>query len=325
MGRTPLAGTAPPEHRTVTVLLVGDTADPHIGAVTERLPREGTVVVDAASLPSVLRQVAQRECVVNDLTGEPASLTLSNQTRGWIRRLAPASWDNEVVLGTKNAARLAARMTALAAMLRQPGTEWVCGLDALFAAENKIVQYQTASALGLRTPPTLIDSDPAVLASKLGNPFIIKPLGPGNFTGADGHEKVIHTQAVTAAQLAGTDLLDAPFLAQQLLTARTHLRVVTVAGHAWTAELNASGLPIDWREVNRAHHSFLPSSRWPTVERDALRLARELKTGITSQDWIVDDAGPAFIDLNPGGQWLFLPSSLTTEVADHLANWLQGK
>jgi glutathione synthase/RimK-type ligase-like ATP-grasp enzyme len=246
------------------------------------------------------------------------------RARGWIRRLAPAGWDTNVVLGSQAAARLASRMTALAALLRQDAIEWLCGVDALFAAENKIVQYRAARTLGLRIPDTLIGGDPAVLATELGEPFVIKPLGPGNFTGGDGQERVIHTQAVTAAQLAGVDLLDAPFLAQQMLTARTHLRIVTVAGRAWTAELDADGLPLDWRQVARAHHSFTPSSRWHTVERDAIRLARYLQTGFTCQDWIIDDTGPAFIDLNPGGQWLFLPDTLTTQVADHLAAWLWG-
>lgn len=215
-------------------------------------------------------------------------------------------------------------MTALAAVVRQAGTAWLCDVDALFAAENKIMQYRAADALGLRTPATLVGGDPAVLAAELGEPFVVKPLGPGNFTADDGREEVIHTQAVTAAQLTGTDLLDAPFLAQQLLTARTHLRIVTVADRAWTAELDASGLPVDWRSVTHAHHSFTTSRSWPDVEQCALRLAWQLRTGISCQDWIVDAEGPAFIDLNPGGQWLFLPDTLTTQVADHLAAWLRG-
>ncbi|WP_406465071.1 hypothetical protein OH768_53950 [Streptomyces sp. NBC_01622] len=323
MGRTPADGAAPSEYHAAKVLLIGDTADPHIRAVAERLPSQGTVVIDAASLPSVMQCMTLEGCIVRDLTGEPTRLALDGPARGWIRRLAPAGWDSDVVLGTRNAARLAARMTALAAVLRQPGPEWLCEVDALFAAENKIVQYRAARTLGLRTPATLIGGDPAVLALELGEPYIVKPLGPGNFTGAQGREQVIHTQAVTAAQLAGADLLDAPFLAQKLLTARTHLRIVTVADRAWTAELSADGLPVDWRQVARAHRSFTHSHRWPAVERDALRLAHHLRTGISCQDWIVDDTGAAFIDLNPGGQWLFLPSSLTAQVADHLAAWLQ--
>lgn len=318
------AGTSRAQHPSAEALLIGDAADHHIGEVVGRLPAKGTVILDAASLPAVLKRMTPQGCTLEDLAGEPVHLTPTRPVRGWIRRLAPAGWDGDVVLGSKNAARMAARMTALAAVLRQPGIQWLCGVDALFNAENKIVQYRAAQALGLRTPATMISGDPAALASELGEPFIIKPLGPGNFTGADGREQVIHTQAVTAAQLAEADLLDAPFIAQRLLRARTHLRIVTLEDRAWTAELDAATLPVDWRQVTRAHHSFTASDRWPGVERDAIRLAQHLQTGITCQDWIVDDTGASFVDLNPGGQWLFLPSTLTTPVADHLATWLRG-
>lgn len=292
--------------------------------LTSRLPREGTVIVDAASLPAVVQRASLEGHVVVDLDGVPACLAPHHRVRGWIRRLAPAGWDGGVTLGSTDAARLASRMTALAGILRQPGIEWLCSVDALFAAENKIVQYRAARALGLRTPATLLANDPAVLAAELGEPFIVKPLGPGNFTGADGREGVVYTQAVTAEQLAGVDLLDAPFLAQELLSARAHLRIVTVGSRAWTAELDAEGLPLDWRQMVQAHYSFEPSSRWRGVERDAIRLAGRLNTGLTCQDWIIDAAGAAFIDLNPGGQWLFLPDVLTTRIADALAVWLQN-
>ncbi|MER7804576.1 hypothetical protein ABTX71_30015 [Streptomyces parvulus] len=272
----------------------------------------------------MLQKMTLDECMLDDLAGEPVHLTPEGPVRGWLRRLAPAGWDRDVVLGSKSAARMAARMTALAAVLRQPGIQWLCGVDALFAAENKIVQYQAARSLGLRTPTTVISGDPAALAAELGEPFVIKPLGPGNFTGANGREEVIYTQTVTAAQLAGVNLLDAPFLAQELLTAKAHLRIVTVTDRAWTAELGADGLPLDWRQASRAHHSFAASDRWPAVEHDAIRLAQHLATGISCQDWIVDDFGAAFIDLNPGGQWLFLPGVLTSQVADHLASWLRS-
>ena len=66
-------------------------------------------------------------------------------------------------------------------------------------------------------------------------------------------------------------VLGAPFLAQKLLTARAHLRIVTVGGRAWTAELNASGLPPGLAPGPRAHRSFVPSARW---DRRRLRDAR---------------------------------------------------
>ncbi|MEH0416031.1 ATP-grasp domain-containing protein [Streptomyces sp. B21-083] len=294
-----------------------------MAAVLDRLPRRGTVAVDAASLSSTLRDLDLQYSTLLDRTGEPVCLRVQHPARGWIRRLAPAGWDTGAVLGSHAAARLAARTALLATLLRDDGLTWLCHVDALFAAENKIVQYRAARAAGLRTPNTVISANPSALAGVLGERFVLKPLGPGNFTDADGHERVVHAQTVTAADLAGTDLLDAPFLAQEHLTARTHLRIVTVGDRAWSAELDADGLPLDWRQSMTAHHAFRPSSRWPETERAALELAERLGTGFTCQDWIVDAAGPAFLDLNPGGQWLFLPDSMTAQIADRLAGWLK--
>lgn len=308
----------------VRAVVIGDATDPHVAAVVSRLPKRGTVVIDAETLPTVLHRLSPAQAIFIDLAGERVQLSSEVQARGWIRRLAPAEWGAGTVLGSKGAARLAARMTVLAALLREARVSWMCGVDALFAAENKLVQYQAVHTIGLRVPSTFVCTDPAYLAAELGEPFVIKPLGPGNFTAEAGPSQVVHTRAVTAQDLVGADLLGAPFLAQKLLTARTHLRIVTVNDRAWTAELEAVGLPLDWRQADHAHRSFVPASRWGSTEREAVRLAQHLQTGFTCQDWIVDEDGPAFIDLNPGGQWLFLPDNMTSQIADLMASWLRG-
>ncbi|MEC3997050.1 hypothetical protein VSR01_27510 [Actinacidiphila sp. DG2A-62] len=310
---------------SVKALLIGDSADPHIKAVVEQLPARGTVVVDASTLPQILQRLGLGHSTLIDETGQPVDLAGSHPAaRGWIRRLAPAGWDDGPRLGSHAAARLASRMTLLAALLRDASTNWLCNVDSLFAAENKIVQYRAARAAGIRVPETLVSAGTAELTAAFGERFVVKPLGPGSFTDDQGNNRIVHTQVVTANELAGADLLGAPFLAQQLLVAQAHLRVVTVRAQAWTAELDATGLPLDWREAASAHHSFAQSAGWPTVERQAVHLARALGTGFSCQDWIVDSDGPAFVDLNPGGQWLFLPDSLTRRVAERLAKWLRG-
>jgi hypothetical protein len=226
--------------------------------VLARLPKEGTVVIDAATLPSALYRLSPEEGTFVDLTGEQVRLSAEVAARGWIRRLAPAGWDTGTVLGSRAAARLTARMTVLAALLRDARISWMCAVDALFGAENKLVQYRAAQAAGLRVPGTLMCADPAYLAAELGEPFVIEPLGPGNFMTDDGRDQVVHTRAVTARDLAGVDLLGVPFLAQKLLTARAHLRIVTVGGRAWTAELDVSGLAPGLAPGPRAHRSFVP-------------------------------------------------------------------
>ena len=107
------------------------------------------------------------------------------------------------------------------------------------------------------------------------------------------------------------------FLAQRAVRGRCHLRVVTVGERAWVAELNATGLPLDWRANGPAHRSFHASSRWGEVERAAVRLATTLRADFTSQDWIVDDSGrvraspPSANQKNSPGTWRRSPPTRT--------------
>ncbi|HVE45526.1 MAG TPA: hypothetical protein VNA57_02100 [Acidimicrobiales bacterium] len=54
-------------------------------------------------------------------------------------------------------------------------------------------------------------------------------------------------------------------------------------------------------------------------------MAGALGVGYSSQDWVVDRSGqPWFLDLNPGGQWLFLPEPAASAVTASVAAWLAG-
>jgi hypothetical protein len=306
------------------VILVGDRADPHVRAVADCLPSNGTVIVDATTLHQVVQSLDPVRTILSDLAGGAVELDAVNPARGWLRRLAPAGWDHAVVLGGHAAAVLSSRLTLLATLLRDPALTLATPVDELFAAENKLVQYRAAHKTGIRFPTTLVSGRPQDLTQRLGEPFVLKPLGPGNFED-DGRQNVVYVRPVHAVDIADVNLLDAPFLAQTLVKARTHLRVVTVRDQVWVAELDGASLPVDCRESRPAHHGFTASTSWTQVEHAAARLAAHLGVGFSSQDWIVDDDGPMFLDLNPGGQWLFLPDAVTAPVARALADWLAGR
>lgn len=306
------------------VILVGERGDPHVEAVAELLPARGTVVIDATTLSDGLRSLDPVRTVLVDVVGSTVDVSSGRHARGWLRRLAPAGWDHGTVLGGHDAAVLSSRLVLLAALLRDPSLTLVTPVDELFAAENKLVQYRAACETGIRYPTTLISGNVVDLAERLGEPFVLKPLGPGNF---EDHlrQNVVYVRPVFAADVAGAGLLDAPFLAQRLIRAKAHLRVVTVHDQAWVTELDGTELPVDWREHRPAHRAFKVSNGWTEVENAAVQLAAHLGVGFSSQDWVVDNDGPAFLDLNPGGQWLFLPDSVTTSVARALADWLAGR
>lgn len=305
-------------------IVVGDVTDVHVAAIAALLPASGTVVVDAATVTSTVEHLNLDRTRMKDLVGETCVLG-SEPALGWLRRLAPAGWDDGAILGAKQAAVLASRMALLAAVMRDPSITWLTPLGANFAAENKIVQYRAARSLGIRVPETSFSGDPGVLAAELGDPFVLKPLGPGAYRDADDRRRVVYSRSVTLDGLQGLDFRAASFLAQRQLDALVHLRVVTVGSAAWTCELQANSLPMDWREKAEAHDSFAATSAFPDVEALAVRLAQSLECGYTSQDWIITATGPHFIDLNPGGQWLFLPESVAGQVTTTLAAALSAE
>jgi hypothetical protein len=304
-------------------IAVGDPADQHLWAVVERLPSAGLVVIDAETIPVGLTGLDHARTTFIDVTGAQVIVEAGDPVQGWIRRLAPAGWDSGVSLGSHRSAVLAARLTLLAAVLRAPTVTWLTAVDDLFAAENKIVQYRAAVGAGIRVPDFAVSPDPTELADRLGQSFVLKPLGPGNFVDDRGKHQVIFVRELQAADLDAVDLLEAPFLGQRVVRARCHLRVATVGEVAWVAELDARGLPLDWRSNGPAHHAFRASSHWRDVADAAVTLASKLGAGFTCQDWVVDDEGPAFLDLNPGGQWLFLPDEVSAPVSAALATWLR--
>jgi glutathione synthase/RimK-type ligase-like ATP-grasp enzyme len=194
----------------------------------------------------------------------------------------------------------------------------------LFVAENKVVQLAAAAAAGIPTPASAVVSDRDRIPSALGDRFVAKPLGPGQFDDAEGRAHVVFAKELSRDAPELDALGGAPFLLQELVDAERHLRIVTVADRSWVCALDARDLPLDWRREDVAHDSFHPSDNHTEIGASALRLAQYLGVGYSSQDWVVSGEKSYFLDLNPGGQWLFLPEPVSSEVTAAIAAWLAG-
>lgn len=242
-------------------------------------------------------------------------------TRGWIRRLAPPQWRQGVTLGGEQAAIRSAWIALVAAIAGATHVVWLTPLERLFLRENKMLQARAAQRLSIPTPPSAVVSDPALIPSELGDRLVVKPLRPATYTDAKGTEQVIWTQEISRDSSILDRLAGAPFIVQTRFEAERHLRVVTIGGQSWVCELSASDLPLDWRRHGNAHQSFELASE-PAVGHDAVRLAEALGTGYSSQDWIVTNGVAHFLDLNPAGQWLFLPDQVASAVTRAIASWL---
>ena len=160
-------------------------------------------------------------------------LEVGPQTRGWLRRLSPMSWEAGTVIGTHEAVDKASRLALLAALLRHPDVRWLSGVDPLTAAENKLTQYTIAARLGIPIPHTVVSNSSTIVAS-LARKLIAKPLGPGHFQDNDGRWLTVFTDTFDVMDPDHTDLLSGPpFIVQSLMHAAVHLRVVTVQNRVW--------------------------------------------------------------------------------------------
>jgi hypothetical protein len=246
------------------------------------------------------------------------------QVRGWLRRLAPPDWRRDVAPSSHEGAVRAAWVALLVGIAHGCGISWLSEIERLFVAENKVVQQAAARALGISTPASAVVSERERIPSALGERFVAKPLGPGQFEDPEGQPQVVFAKDLTRGAPELEALGGAPFLLQELIEAEQHLRIVTVADRAWVCALDARDLPLDWRREDRAHDAFKPSDGYADVAGAGLELASKLGVRYSSQDWLVVGGESYFLDLNPGGQWLFLPEPISSEVTAAIAAWLAG-
>ncbi len=298
-------------------LLIGSESDTHLYTIAERLRERKIepVIFDADSLVEAGYSLSPDKLVID-------GKAIDMESRGWLRRVAPSRWTTGDLVGSVADVSLRTRVQLVAAIARHGNRKWLTSIDTLQAAEDRIRQLAIALRVGIATPPTIISADPLKIRRALGNDVVLKPLATGAFVNSEGQPQTVHTTLLTNDIFTTGDFGDAPFIAQKRIEVRRHLRVVTAGITVRTAALEADCWPLDWRAAEEAHNAWV-LHKSPEVGAQAVQLAAELDVGFSSQDWLVPMEGPPmFIDLNPAGQWMFLPASVADPVTDHIVNFL---
>lgn len=260
---------------------------------------------DAVSIPD-------REGVLIDVSGG----------RGWLRRLAPEDWRDGVDPASVQGVVRNAWISAVMTICELGRIEWLSSLDRIYGAEDKLVQQRACRQLGLSAPAMVLTTDPTAIPKELGRELVVKPLAAGHFRDERGHAHVVHATPMRRDDERLALLAGAPFLVQRRVPASLHIRAVTVRDQAWLSQIPAGEFPLDWRQAEAAHTSWQPATH-DQIARGAVALAEHMQVGYSSQDWIVDTRGAAhFLDLNPAGQWLFLPAETSDAVTAAIAGWL---
>lgn len=304
-------------------IVIGSRSDPHVQAVLSQVGDLRVVVLDVETLAaSSYSLTVGSHLRLLEPSGDWVTLSADRPVRGWIRRLASPEWQKGVVLESQDAAEKTAWLALLSAIVRTLGVHWLTPLEPLVGGENKVVQYARATLAGIRVPNTVVASDSTEVASVLVGDIVVKPLGPGHFYMPSGEAKVVFATAMGREEAREMPWGTAPFLAQERVSALRHYRVVTVANEVWAGVLDARGLPVDWRAEAVAHTSFASVTVPPGLAAQAVKVASQFGVGYSSQDWAEDDSGLVFLDLNPSGQWLFLPQPEARAVTSAIAGWI---
>ena len=120
----------------------------------------------------------------------------------------------------------------------------------------------------------------------------------------------------------------APATFQPLLRKKSDIRVTIVGERVFSAEICSQSdkdASIDWR---RTSDPDLPHKRHAlphTLEKCLLEYMQCLGLHYGAIDLVLDETGDYwFLEVNPGGQWLWLDRILSLGITKQIAHWLEN-
>lgn len=287
------------------ILVVSFPDNAHVEAVREHL-RVPHAVVDVASFP-----VASSLSVAHDAAGtsmvwrlpDGTVVDLADVGAVWYRRLRP--------LGLADDLDETGRLFAWSESTEALTGAWYA-LDAFWmnhpladdAAQRKVLQLRLAVEVGLEVPDTLVTNDPDAARA------FVERVGPGRVIRKAFRniaEAPRSTAVVTADDLARVDLVRyAPVIFQGFVESVVDLRVTVVDGEVFAAQIRSDAdHQVDYRlGLGTAEVS---AHRLPQDLEDRLReLMRRLGVSYGAIDLrLTPDGRYVFLEINPGGEYLF--------------------
>ena len=312
------------------VLIVSTAVDKPANAVEQELVSRNVPVVrfNTDSFPfdsSLTYRVARKKSV---------SLTLNNSSDFrsiWYRRFRsskkPASMDTAYFAFSEKESRYAL-IGSLLSLSREVPT--MNSPEAVWTAEHKPYQLAIADQCGLKIPDTLISNLPseaeAFFSVHQAN-VITKPVRTGYIDDAET-PKAIYTSKVDASHMKHISRLSvSPVTFQPLIHKHSDIRVTIVGRRIFTAEICSQtdhDASVDWRKTSNPdlphqHHS-LPKN----LENKLLHYMRRLGLVYGAIDLVLDTKGNYFfLEINPGGQWLWLDRILHLGITQSISDWLE--
>jgi glutathione synthase/RimK-type ligase-like ATP-grasp enzyme len=312
------------------ILIVSTVADAATDAVIHALSAKGASYyrVNTEDYPF------DRTITVEYESEAPTALVLSGtavQPKSiWYRRVRSAPVPPTMQPGIYDFCIRENRAALIGGVLTQ-SARWMNHPTAVWGAEFKPYQLRVAQHVGLRIPKTVVSNDPESIRRafhKFG-PLIVKPVRSG-YVEQGGEAFSIFTSKMTYQHLDELESAKlAPSIYQEWIRKEVDVRVTIVGNQVFAAAIHSQTDPdaiVDWRQTKNPQ---LPHSRLE-LPSDLVNLLREFqrRLGLTFGciDMVLTPAGEyIFLEVNPGGQWLWLDDQLDLGISASVADWLHSE
>jgi hypothetical protein len=280
------SGTATP-----CVVLVDRAGCAELAELGRALARLGvpSALIDAASVPA-LRLTAPLGGDTLTLDGHRLAPTVV-----WTRHLSPRAFP-----GAADPAVTLLRAESWCALLGGPSALAPTALPG--TAPGRLEQLAGAARAGLRTPRTIVTTDPGDAAAALtGERVVVKVLGEHFVEPAPGALVGVLPEIADRAEVAARPPLGFPVIVQEYVEHDTELRVYHLAGDVRAFAIGKAAPDALWRDA--AHVSVTPVPTPPPVAAAVRRLAAAWGLTYGAFDLLLAGGEVVFLEANADGDW----------------------
>ncbi|MEV0262542.1 ATP-grasp ribosomal peptide maturase [Streptomyces sp. NPDC050617] len=203
---------------------------------------------------------------------------------------------------------------------------WVNRPDVDGIASHKPGQLPIAAAHGLRTPRSLITTDPEAarkFCQAVGGPVICKPLMGGPLEYPDGRRTGVPTTLIDPDTIDDSVSLTA-HLFQEWVPKSHEVRLTVVGTDVFAAEIHAGSdtARVDWRTDYDAL-AYDVCEVPDDVRAGVLGWLEHFRLGFGAFDFAVTPCGDwVMFECNPSGEWSWIQNRTGLPIAGHLAGLL---
>lgn len=309
------------------IIAVSHPDDPHAARVIDVLRRAGreTLLLNLADLPeraTLTFDYGRNGTPSVDYRMNGTSIDLSRARSAWWRRpqapeLTSVARNQDVLAFVHNEWHEA--IQGLWQLLEVP---WMNPPAVDEVASRKALQLREARRLGLRTPRTLVTSDPDAARQ------FIREQGVGRTifkTFSCTHEVWRETRIVRSEELDQLDQVRlSPIIFQEYIRASADLRVTIVGNRIFPAAIDSRGTDyeVDFR-MSLGQARTEPCELPRDVEERLFALMKRLGLIYGAIDLRRTPEGEhVFLEVNTGGEFLFIEDRTGQPIAQAVADWL---